>query len=167
MQRSEERRGAREVALGLCDSRLFHEGIHVVRRNIENLIKFSQGFGETTETEIGNRVLTEQVYVARIEPLGFVEVRLAPVPLASPPRDIGQRFRNPAAVGQELMCLLKVTHRGVVIFQASVVIFTLGQYSLAQIGLKSESGFGSLACLFPERDRWWKGQCDVAVRIHV
>src|SRR5258706_9501721 len=109
MQRSEERRGTRQVALGLCDSRLFHEGIQVVRRNIENLIKLSQCFGETTETEIGNRVLTEKVNVARVQPLGFVEVRLAPVPLASPPRDISERFRNPAAIGQELMCLLKVT----------------------------------------------------------
>ena len=60
-------------------------------------------------------MLGEQVNVARIEPLGFVEVGLAPVPLASPPRDISQRFRNLAAIGQKLTCLLKVTHRGVVI----------------------------------------------------
>src|SRR5437773_12151162 len=115
MQRNEERRGTRQVALDLCDSRLFHEGIQVVRRNIENLIKLSQRFGETPKTEIGNRVLTEKVNVARIEPLGFVEVRLAPVPLASPARDIGQRFRNLAAIRQKLTCLLKVTHGGVVI----------------------------------------------------
>ena len=31
-------------------------------------------------------MLGEQVDVARVEPLGFVEVGLAPVPLASPPR---------------------------------------------------------------------------------
>ena len=61
-------------------------------------------------------VLGEQVGVARVEPLGFVEVGFAPVPLASPPRDIGQRFRNPAAIGQKRSCLLKVTHRRVVIF---------------------------------------------------
>ena len=91
----------------------------VVRRDIENLIKLSQRFGETTKIDIGKRVLGEQGNVARVEPLGFVEVRLAPVPLASPSRDIGQRFRNPAAIRQELTCLLKVTHRGVVILQAS------------------------------------------------
>ena len=90
MERSEERSSPRQVALGLCDSRLDHEGIHVVRCNIENLIKLSQRFGETTKGDIGKRVLSEQVNVARVELLGFVEVRLAPVPLASPPCDIGQ-----------------------------------------------------------------------------
>ena len=58
----------------------------------------------------------EQENVARVEPLGFVEVGFAPVPLPSPPRDIGQRFRNLAAIGQELTRLLKITHRSVVIF---------------------------------------------------
>ena len=49
MERSEERRSTRQIALGLCDSRLEREGIHVVRRDIENLIKLSQRFGETTK----------------------------------------------------------------------------------------------------------------------
>ncbi len=64
---------------------------------------------------IGKRVLAEQVNVARVEPLGFVKVGFALVPLASPPRDIGQRFRNLTAIGQKRSRLLKVTHRGVVI----------------------------------------------------
>ena len=92
------------------------ECVHVVRCDIENLIKLSQCFGETTKVDIGKRVLAEQVNVARVEPLGFVKVGFAPVPLASPPLDIGQRLRNPAAIGQELTCLLKVMHRSVVIF---------------------------------------------------
>src|SRR5947199_4443675 len=116
MQRSEERSGTRQVALGLCNTRLFRESIHVVRYDIENLIELSQGFGETTQTDIGIRVLGQQVNVARVEPLGFDEVRLAPVPLASPPCDISERLRNPAAIRQELTCLLKVMHRSVVIF---------------------------------------------------
>src|SRR5207244_3691222 len=111
VERSEERSGTREVALRLCDTRLFREGTDVVRCDIENLIQLSQRFGETTKTNIGKRVLGEEVNVARVETLGFVEERLAPVPLASPPRDIGQRFRNPAAIREELTCLLKVTHR--------------------------------------------------------
>src|SRR5258707_5718701 len=115
MKRSEDRRRARQVALGLCDSRLLREGIQVVWRDIENLIKLSQRFGETTKADVGKRVLGEQGNVARVEPLGFVEIRLAPVPLASPSRDIGERFRNLAAIGQELTCLLKVMHCGVVI----------------------------------------------------
>src|SRR6266700_7202025 len=107
MQRSEERRGPRQIALRLCNSRLLHERIDVVRCNIEDLIKLSQRFGETTKVDIGKRVLGEQENVAWVEPLGFVEIRLAPVPLTPPPLDIGQRFRNLAAIGQELTCLLK------------------------------------------------------------
>ena len=65
MQRREQRSGMRQVALGLCNTRLFREGIHVVRYDIENPIELSQGFGETTKTDIGIRVLGEQVNVAR------------------------------------------------------------------------------------------------------
>ena len=49
MQRSEERRSPRQVALGLCNSRLYAQRIEVVRCNIENLIKLSQRFGETAK----------------------------------------------------------------------------------------------------------------------
>ena len=101
-------------------------------------------------------MLAEQVSVARVEPLGFVEIRLALVPMASPPLQIGQRLKNQAAIRQELTCLLKVTHRGVVIPQAGVVVMSLGQYGLAEIGLKSERGFGCLPRLFAEGDRWLK-----------
>src|SRR5207248_5084403 len=117
--------------------------------------------------EVGNRVLAEQLDVARVQPLGFVEVRLAPVQLASPPLQKRQRLKNPAAIRQELTCLLKVTHRGVVISQAGVVVISLGQYGLAEIGLKSEGGFGRLPCLFAEGDRWLKSRCAVAARINV
>jgi len=65
--------------LGLRDSRLSRDGIHIVRRNIENLIKFSQCFWEMTKVAIGKSVLGEQVNVARVESLGFVEVVLAPL----------------------------------------------------------------------------------------
>src|SRR6266478_817446 len=103
-------------------------------------------------------MLSEKINVARVEPIGFVEVRLALVPLASPPRDISQRFRNPAAIGQELTCLLKITHRSVVILQAGVVVIPLGMQRLAEIRLKRESGFGCLPRLFTEGDRWFKSQ---------
>ena len=101
-------------------------------------------------------MLAEQVNIARVEPLGLVEIRLAPVPLAAPPRDIGQQLRNLAAVGQELTCLFKVTHCGVVIFQTSVVVISFGQHGLAKVGLKSERGFGCLPCLFTQGDSWLK-----------
>src|SRR6476661_1377887 len=109
MERSQERGRPRQSALGLCNSRFFRNHIHIVRRNIENLVPLPQCFGEATKAGIQNRVLSEQVSVARVEPLGFVEVRLALFPKASPPRDIGQRLRNLAAIGQERTYLLKVT----------------------------------------------------------
>ena len=80
-------------------------------------------------------MLREQVNIAWVELLGFVELRLALLPIASPPFDVGQRLRNPTVIGQKLICLLKVSHRSAVVFQAGVVIKTLGEYSLAKIGL--------------------------------
>src|SRR5204862_8046571 len=137
------------------------------RGNIKYLIKLSQGFGKTTKGDIRNRVLAQQGNIARIEPLSFVEVGFAPLPLASPPCDIGQRLRNLAAIRQELTCLLKVMHRGVVIFQAGVVVVSLGQHGLAEIGLESERGFSCLSGLFAEGNSWLKTQCEVAERIDV
>src|SRR4029077_10923978 len=110
-------------------------------------------FRKTTKTHVGKRALSEEVDVARVEPLGFVKVCLAFVPLASPPRYIGKLLRNPAAIGQELTCSLKVPHRGVVILQAGVVVISLGQYGLTEIGLKRQRGFGCLPRLFTESDR--------------
>ena len=125
MQRSEERRGSRQIAFGLCDTRLERNGTNVVWCDIKNLIKLPQCFREATKSHIRNRVLGEEVGIARVEPLGFVEVRLAPLPLAAPSCDVGQRFWDAAVIGQELTCLLKITYRGVVILQATVVVIAL------------------------------------------
>src|SRR5205814_9814574 len=114
-ERSEKRRGPRQVAFDLCDSRLVRERIDVVRRDIENLVKLSQRFRETTKTLIGNRVLGKYTNVAWVEPLGFVEVTFALIPLALPSCNICEGFRNPAVIGQKRTCLFKVTQRGVVI----------------------------------------------------
>ena len=70
----------------------------------------------------------------------------------------------------ELQQTLKEIVRGSEQFrlaQARVVVISLSQYGLAEIGLKSESGFGRLPCLFTESDRWLKSLCDVAARFHV
>src|SRR5438132_13853229 len=99
MERSEDRRCSWQIALGLCDNRLSRERVHVIRCDIENLIKFSQGFGKTTQHHIKKPLLAEKVGVARVEALGLVKVGFAPVPLTSPPRNIGQRFRNLTAIG--------------------------------------------------------------------
>ena len=72
MQWSEERRGTLQVALRLCDSRLLHQDILVAWCNVENLIKLSQRFGETTKTDIGSRALREEINIARVEPLRFL-----------------------------------------------------------------------------------------------
>jgi hypothetical protein len=151
----------------LCNTRLLRKGIQVVRYNIEHLIKLSQRLGETTNYHVGLGVLSEQGDVARVKPLSFVEVRLAPVPLTSPSRDIGQRFGNLAAIRQELTCLLKVTHGGVVIFQAGVVVISPGHYGLAEIGLKSERRFSCLPRFFAEGNRWLKSECEIAERIDI
>src|SRR6058998_164865 len=87
VNRGEERGGPRQIALSLCDSRLCREGVDVVRHNFENLVKLSQRFGKTTKLDIELCMLSEQVNVARVELLGLVEIRLAPVPLASSSRD--------------------------------------------------------------------------------
>ena len=115
MERSENRRRPRQIALSFGDTRLIREGIDAVRYDIEHLIKLSQRFWETTKDLIQKRVLGEQSNIARIEPLGFVEVGLALVPLASPACDIGQGFGNLTAIGQKRSRLLEVTDRGVVI----------------------------------------------------
>src|SRR5215831_19798333 len=116
MQRSEERSSTRQITLGLCYSRLIRERIHVVRYDVENLIKLSQRFGETTKCRIRIRLVSKQPNVEWVKPLGFVKIGLAPVPFTLPPGNIGQEFRNPAAIRQERTCLLKVTHCGVIIF---------------------------------------------------
>src|SRR4029077_17130316 len=125
MQRSEERRGSRQIAFGLCDTRLECNGTNVVWCYIKNLIKLSQCFPGATKSHIRHRVLGDEVCIARVEPLGFVEVRFALLPPATPSCDIGQRFWDAAVVRQDLTCLLKIMYRGVVILQATVVVVAL------------------------------------------
>src|ERR1044072_9485915 len=136
MERSGEWGSPRKIALRLCDARFLRKRIQVVRYNIEHLIKLSQRLGKTTHYHVGLGMLGEQRHVSRVETLSFVEVGLAPVPLTSPARNVGQRFRNLAAIREKLTCLLKVTHRRIVIFQAGVVIISSGQDGLAEVGLE-------------------------------
>ena len=76
-------------------------GIQVVRVNIENLIKLSAALPGNDGDLSRKRVLGEKDNVARVEPLGFVEVGLAPIPMTPSAFDIGQRLRNSAAVRQK------------------------------------------------------------------
>jgi hypothetical protein len=57
---------------------------------LRNFIELSPRLGETTKIDVGKRVLREQGNVARVEPLRFIEVDLAPVPLALPAGDRSQ-----------------------------------------------------------------------------
>src|SRR5437870_963379 len=100
MQRRKEHRSMRQVAFGLCDCRLWRESIYVVRRDIENLLKLPKRFRETPKGNIGICVFTQCFSVARAKPLSFIEVCLAPLPLAAPPHDISQRCRNLTAIRQ-------------------------------------------------------------------
>src|SRR2546421_9198479 len=99
MERSEKSGGPRQVALRLGDSRFRGERVDVVRDDIENLVDFPQGFGKTTKTDVISSVAGEEGNVARVESLGFDEVRFAPVPLAASPFHVGEGLRNPAAIG--------------------------------------------------------------------
>src|SRR5262249_24517699 len=63
--------------------------------------------------------------------------------------------------------LLKVTHGRVGILQTIVVVGALGQYGLAEVGLKGKSGFSCLARLFTEGDRWSKIPRSVSARINI
>ena len=63
--------------------------------------------------------------------------------------------------------MLEVTHRTVVVLQAGVVIETLGKYSLAKIGLQSNSGFGRLPCFFTEGDGRLKTLCKITTRVDI
>src|SRR4030095_7111885 len=94
MQRSQKRSSSGQIALGLRDTGLDHRGVNVVRCKIENLIKFSQRFGETTYNDQGKGVLSKQVNIAWVEPLSFVEVGVAPVPVASGSLDISEGLKN-------------------------------------------------------------------------
>ena len=99
-------------------------------------------------------MLREQVNVAWIELLGFVEVGLALVPIAAPSLDVRQRLRNPAAIRQKAIRLLEIIHRSGVVLQAGIVIKALGEHSLAKIGLKSQCGFGCLSRFFSKDGGW-------------
>ena len=59
MQRIEQRSSTWQIAFRLCDGRLHCKGIHIVRCDIENLIKLSQCLGETAKMEIGKGMLVE------------------------------------------------------------------------------------------------------------
>jgi len=88
VERSKDRGGPGQIAFALGDTGFKREGFHIVRCDIENLIKLSQRFGKTTKGAIGRRVLDEQVDVTWVEALGFVEIGLAPIPLTPSPCDV-------------------------------------------------------------------------------
>src|SRR4030095_1692318 len=112
-------------------------------------------------------MLGQQRNIARVEPLGFVEVRLTPVPLVSSPLEISQRFGNTATTRKGLACLLKVPHCSVVILQAGIAVIPHRHQTLAEIGLKSKRGFGCLPCRLAKGSRWLPRQVELTQGLHV
>ncbi len=55
IERSQERSSARQVAFRLCNSRLFRQGVDIVRRDVENLIKLPQRFWKAAKCGIVKR----------------------------------------------------------------------------------------------------------------
>ena len=82
-------------------------------------------------------MLCKQGDILRVESFGFVEIRLASLPIPFSACYVGQQFRNSAAIGEERTRLLEVTYGRVVVLQTGIVVKALGQYGLAKIGLKS------------------------------
>jgi hypothetical protein len=70
----------------LCDSRLFRNNIHVIRRDIQNLIIFSQCFGETTSRRY-NRDTWSEWLQSLAEQVMDREKKLPPVPAYIAHRD--------------------------------------------------------------------------------
>ena len=87
----------------------FDQGINVARHDLENPVELSLRFRETPQGDVELGLPGEQTHVARIEPLGLVEVGFGFRPLPLAPGDKGERLRNPAAIGQELARLLVIT----------------------------------------------------------
>ena len=56
---SEKRRGSGQVAFGLGNRRLFHQGVNVVRHNLQNLVELAERFGETPKGDIELGVSSE------------------------------------------------------------------------------------------------------------
>jgi hypothetical protein len=66
MEWSKECSRASQIALGLENTRLQCERARVVRCDVENLIKFSQCFGEATLKHVEEGVLGEHRSVTRV-----------------------------------------------------------------------------------------------------
>ncbi len=113
------------------DRPFLNQGIDVARHDLENAIELELRFRETAQGDVELGLPGEQAHVARIEPRGLVKIRLGFLPLSLAPGDKGERLRHPAAIGQELARLLVKLHRVLKIAQATVVIKTHGDQSLA------------------------------------
>ena len=87
---NEKRRRPRQVAFGLSDRRLFHQGIDVVRHNLQNQVELAQRFGETPHRDVELGVSCKQIRITWIQSLGFDEVGLALFPLPPIARDKGE-----------------------------------------------------------------------------
>src|SRR5205085_8842024 len=111
-------------------------------------------------------MLAKQVDIPRIKPLGFVEIRFAPLPLASSALDIGQGLGDPAAIGDEFARSLKIEDRRIVFLYARVMVITLREQAFTQVGLKSERGLGRLSRLVTQRESRLKSRGDVAAGFH-
>ena len=107
--------------------------------------------------------MTEQINVPRVQPLSFVKVGLALVPLTAPSAHVGKRLRHTTAIGQEFTGLLEVTNGGVVILQAGVMVMADRMHRFTQIGLKFERGLRCFSRFFAKGDRWLQVECQVVL----
>ena len=144
------------------------ERVHVAGGDVENVVKLSQRQRKIAVSILGKGVLGKKIYISWVEPLGFIEIRVASVPLAPSASNIGQRFRNPAAIGQERTCSFKITHCRVVILQGCVVDSIL-RLARPRPGPAEESSAVSAACRASSRRAvcWLEIEREIAERINV
>jgi hypothetical protein len=87
-------RGPWQIAFGLSDSTFFHQIVNVVRHNLQNQVQLTDCFRETSQRDIELGVSSKQIRIARVEPLGFVEVGFTLLPLPPIACDKGERLTN-------------------------------------------------------------------------
>ncbi len=79
MEWSEERGRPWEITLGLGDRRLDRESVHVIRDNLDNLVKLPQRFRKLTARNAGLPMLSKHVSIPWVETFSFDKVGLTPV----------------------------------------------------------------------------------------
>ena len=87
MKRRDDDGGVRQISLCLCYRSFDCDRVDIIRRDIQNLIKFFLRFSETAKVNIRKCLFGEQSCVTGVKSLGLAQKEIASVPLSSSSRD--------------------------------------------------------------------------------